>query len=60
MDFNIQKHVLNSSQYIYFNDRLKTGYEVRSVVNKPLKVDTNVADADANTDANSFVSTDAN
>ena len=66
MDFNIQKHVLNSSQYIYFNDRLKTGYEVRSVVNTPLKVDTNVADADidenafVSTNANAFVSTDVN
>lgn len=66
MDFNIQKHVLNSSQYIYFNDRLKTGYEVRSVVNTPLKVDTNVANADidenafVSTNANAFVSTDVN
>jgi hypothetical protein len=58
MDFNIQKHVLNSSQYIYFNDRLKTGYEVRSVVNTQLKVDTNIADVD--TDENAFVGTKAN
>jgi hypothetical protein len=29
MDDQIKRHVLNSSQYIFFNDRLKNGYEVR-------------------------------
>ena len=31
MDDKIKKHTLTSSQYIYFDDRMKTGYEVRKI-----------------------------
>ena len=60
MDYNIQKHVLNSSQYIYFNDRLKTGYEVRTIA-KPATVLPNLdANEDANEDINANADADAN
>ena len=59
MDYNIQKHVLNSSQYIYFNDRLKTGYEVRTIA-KPATVLPNLdANEDANEDINANADADA-
>ena len=63
MDNNIRKHVLNSSQYIYFNDRLKTGYEVRSLLMVDVNADSNVntnAISDANADASADINTDAN
>jgi hypothetical protein len=66
MDNNIRKHVLNSSQYIYFNDRLKTGYEVRSVNVNANLIDANLIDANADVNAhvnahvfpNTFVNAD--
>ena len=31
MDDKIQRHKLNASQYVFLNDRLKNGYEIRSL-----------------------------
>jgi hypothetical protein len=31
MDYKIQKHTLNATQYLFFDDKLKTGYDIRKI-----------------------------